>query len=170
MNQTIASFSGNRNEDFRTPRSFIKWLRDSRGLEFDLDAAASSSNAVASKYFTKDDDALSQDWFGRVWLNPPYGRQIVDWVEKCAEQIQRPEVDCIWVLIPARVDTIWFHEIVMKSAYNVYLIKGRFNFTHDTTISGKNAPFPAMLVYYRKHKLPGSGITTMTVPVEARSD
>tara|TARA_R100000306_G_C4373243_1_gene140885 strand:+ start:55 stop:567 length:513 start_codon:yes stop_codon:yes gene_type:complete len=170
MSQTLASFAGNRNEDFQTPRSFMKWLEEERGLVFDLDAAASSTNAVAPEYFTKEDDALNQDWFGRVWLNPPYGRQITKWIDKCGEQIQRPEVDSIWVLIPARVDTIWFHDKVMKSAYNVYLIKGRFNFTHRTSLSGKNAPFPAMLVCYRKHRLPGSGITTMTVPSSARSD
>lgn len=161
-------FEGNRKPDFRTPKPFMKWLKDNWYLEFDLDAAASRFNAKAPRYFTEEDDSLNQDWFGKVWLNPPYGRGIEKWFEKCAEQIQRKEVQSIHVLVPARTDTKWFHELVMPHAYNVYLIKGRLNFEHETSIKGKNAPFPSMLILYRKHSLPDSGITTLEVPPEAR--
>lgn len=168
MGNAIAMFEGNRAPDFRTPQSFIDYLKEKWYLEFDLDAAADRHNKKAKHYFSIEDDALSQDWFGKVWLNPPYGRGIENWLEKCAEQIQRKQVESIHVLVPARTDTKWFHEIVMPHAYNVYLIKGRFNFDHHTTVKGKNAPFPSMLILYRKHSLPDSGITTLEVPKEAR--
>ena len=170
MSQTIASFQGKRNPDFRTPRAFIKWLEERNGRPFNLDAAASEENAICANYYDKQSNGLLNTWSGQVWVNPPYGRAIGEWLNKCAIEIQRKEVDSIWVLIPARTDTIWFHELVMPHAYLVYLIKGRINFNHDTTVEGKNAPFPSMLIVYRKHKLPDAGITVLDVPKEARSD
>tara|TARA_Y100000361_G_scaffold133457_1_gene131718 strand:- start:3072 stop:3584 length:513 start_codon:yes stop_codon:yes gene_type:complete len=170
MSQTIASFEGRRNPDFRTPKSFIEWLEDRNGRPFTLDVAASKENAICDNYFDQQSNGLLNSWSGQVWCNPPYGRAIADWLNKCAIEITRKEVDSIWVLIPARTDTKWFHELVMPHAYLVYLIKGRINFSHDTSIEGKNAPFPSMLIVYRKHKLPDAGITVLDVPKEARSD
>jgi len=168
-----ALFSSAR-QDWATPSSFIEWLRVERSVELDLDAAALHTTAKAPRYFgpdrtfAADRDGLAAPWRGRVWLNPPFGREIGVWLEKCAQEIKRPEVECIWVLVPARTDTKWFHEIVMPNAYLVYLIKGRFNFSCPGHVENANAPFPNMLVLYRKHKLPVAGITTLNVPKEAR--
>ena len=168
-----ALFSSAR-KDWATPQAFIDWMRDARHTEFDLDAAALQETAKAPSYFGPDHDleshrdGLSADWRGHVWLNPPYGREITDWLAKCAEEIKRKEVLSITVLIPARTDTKWFHELVMPHAYLVFLIQGRFNFKTDLNLPGANAPFPSMLVVYRKHNLPDAGITTLEVPKEAR--
>jgi len=135
-----------------------------------LDAAASKSNTKAPLYFdgTPDCDGLVNPWKGDVWVNPPYGREIPLWLEKAAKEIQREEVNQILVLIPARTDTKWFHEIIMPHAYLVYLIKGRFNHIHPSSKDGANAPFPSMLVKFRKHNLPECGIATLEVPAFAR--
>jgi phage N-6-adenine-methyltransferase len=155
-------------QDWGTPRAFLEWLETDRSWTPNLDAAASIRNAKAPHFFTEDDDSLSKDWFGDVWLNPPFGNELPKFMKKCAEQIKRKEVRSIMVLIPARTDTKWFHEIVMPHAYLIYLIKGRFNFRVDNAVEGANAPFPSMLVLYRKHRLPDAGITTLEVPKEAR--
>ncbi len=171
MSQTLASFEGNRNPDFRTPRNFIRWLIENKiGRDLSMDAAADKSNAVVEYYYDEETNGLTSPWFGVVWCNPPYGREISQWVEKAAKEIQRAEVESIWMLVPARTDTQWFHEIVIPNAYLVYLIKGRINFNHKTSIKGANAPFPSMLILYRKHKLPDAEITVLDVPKEARSD
>ena len=155
-------------QDWGTPRAFLEWLETDRSWTPNLDAAASIRNAKAPHFFTEDDDSLSKDWFGDVWLNTPFGNELPKFMKKCAEQIKRKEVWSIMVLIPARTDTKWFHEIVMPHAYLIYLIKGRFNFRVDNAVEGANAPFPSMLVLYRKHRLPDAGITTLEVPKEAR--
>tara|TARA_Y100000310_G_C20688747_1_gene820804 strand:- start:2140 stop:2748 length:609 start_codon:yes stop_codon:yes gene_type:complete len=155
-------------QDWATPPAFIEWYTNQIGHVFNLDAAASAENAKADHFYTIEDNALDREWWGHVWLNPPFGRELPLWLEKCAEQIKNPMVHSIRVLIPARTDTKWFHDIVMPHAYLVYLIKGRFNFRFDAAVPGANAPFPSMIVLYRKHNLPDCGITTLTVPKEAR--
>jgi phage N-6-adenine-methyltransferase len=51
-------------------------------FRFTIDAAASPTNAKLPRYWTRDDDALTQSWAGeRVWCNPPYS-DIRPWVEK----------------------------------------------------------------------------------------
>ena len=161
-------FIGDRATDWGTPRSFLEWLSERFNWTPDLDAAASPHNAKAELFFTQAENGLESDWFGNVWLNPPYGRAIPEWLEKCAKEIKRDEVQSIMVLIPARVDTKWFHSLVMPAAHIVYLIMGRFNFRFDEAIEGANAPFPSMLVYYRKRMAGTARITTLEVPHEAR--
>ena len=79
----------------------------------------------------------------RVFCNPPYGRELPKWVKKCFEESKRAEI--IVMLIPARTDTRWFHDYIYGKA-EIRFIKGRLKFG-----DGKSrAPFPSMLVIYRK--------------------
>jgi hypothetical protein len=58
-------------DDYYTP----KWVFDALGLEFDLDVCAPPDGppcVPARRWFTMQDDGLSQPWDGRVWMNPPY--------------------------------------------------------------------------------------------------
>ena len=58
-----------------------QWVFDALQIDFDLDVASSvHPNIVvpARNKFTKDDDALSQDWYGRVWMNPPFSKIALD--------------------------------------------------------------------------------------------
>jgi len=64
-----------------------KWLFDRMGIEFDLDVSApigGAMNVPASRYYTQEDDGLSQPWSGRVWMNPPYSLT-TPWVHKFIE-------------------------------------------------------------------------------------
>lgn len=60
---------------------------ESLGLEFDLDVCAPPGGAPAvpcKRFFTMVDDGLSQDWEGRVWMNPPYSNS-TPWVRRFIE-------------------------------------------------------------------------------------
>jgi hypothetical protein len=66
--------------DYYTP----KWVFETLDLEFDLDVVAPPGgipHIPAKQYFTQKDDGLSQDWFGRVWMNPPFSKA-QPWVER----------------------------------------------------------------------------------------
>ena len=71
-----------KSNDWATPQSFFDKLDRIYG-PFTLDAAASADNYKVANHYTEADNALSQDWSGnRVFLNPPYGRNLKDWVKK----------------------------------------------------------------------------------------
>jgi len=158
-------------QDWGTPPGFMRWLQQNRNWTPDLDAAASPHNAKAGLFFTEAENGLDSAWFGNVWLNPPFGRDLPLWMDKCAAEIEREEVRSIYALVPARTDTIWFHEHVLPFAHIVYLIKGRFNFRFDEAVPGANAPFPSMLILWRKNRLRSlhnPSITTLRLPLWAR--
>ena len=69
-------------DDWETPQYLFDLLNDE--FHFTLDVCASEKNAKVKNYYTKERDGLSQDWTGHtVWCNPPYGREMPLWIEKC---------------------------------------------------------------------------------------
>lgn len=108
---------------------------------FTLDVCALPENAKCEKYFTPDDDGLSQEWRGVCWCNPPYGREIGKWVEKAYIASEFYGVKVV-MLLPARTDTAWFHNYCMKG--KIEFIRGRLKFGK----SKNSAPFPSMIVVF----------------------
>lgn len=129
-------------QDWATPQAFFDLVNNE--FAFTLDAAASDENAKCLHYFTEDDDALSLEWAGTVWCNPPYGRAISKWVEKGFTEAQGGAT--VAMLIPARTDTTYWHDYVMRAA-EVRLIRGRLVFGTGEAIA--NAPFPSALIIFR---------------------
>ena len=122
-----------------TPKNFFD--KQDKIYNFTLDVCATNENAKCKKFFTKDDDGLSKDWHGICWMNPPYGREIKKWMEKAyKESLKGAVVVC---LVPARTDTVWWHEYAMKG--NIEFIKGRLKFGD----SKNSAPFPSALVVFK---------------------
>lgn len=128
-----------------TPESFMAKLVERFGA-FDLDPCCLPSSAKAPIYFTPEVDGLSRPWFGRVFMNPPYGRTIGQWVLKARkEAIDGATVVC---LLPARADTAWWHDHVMAAASAVLLVRGRLHFGGDHERTAHNAPFPSAVVVF----------------------
>ena len=128
-----------------TPQDFFEELN--RKYNFNLDPCATNENAKCKRFFTKDDDGLSQEWKGRVFCNPPYGRVLKDWVKKCFEEFSNGNAEIVALLIPARTDTRYFHEYIYKKKdVEIQFIKGRLKFGN----SKNSAPFPSMLVILQK--------------------
>lgn len=133
-------------EDWETPQDFFDKLNEE--FHFTLDAAASLENAKCANYFTKEQDGLAKSWGGQVvWLNPPYGRYTTGlWVKKAYEEHQRTGCTVV-MLLPARTDTIWFHNYILGKA-EIWFVKGRLKFG-----GGKDpAPFPSLVAIMKKGK------------------
>ena len=77
-----------------TPQDFFDKLNAE--FNFDLDVCATQDNAKCPRYFTKLDDGLAQEWRGKVWMNPPYGREIGKWVEKAKESARGGGYGCLF--------------------------------------------------------------------------
>lgn len=134
-----AAFMSER-QDWATPQAFFDKVNARFG--FTLDAAAYPHNAKCDRYYTEEDDALTKDWDGVVWCNPPYGRAIGAWVQKGYEESQKGAT--VVMLIPARTDTTYWHDYVMR-ADEVILIRGRLKFVG----ADHGAPFPSALIVFR---------------------
>ena len=131
-----------KSDEWATPQELFDKLAARYG-PFTLDPCATQSNAKCEKFYTVDDDGLVQSWAGeRVFMNPPYGRVIGKWIEKAyRESLNGAMVVC---LIPARTDTTYWHDYVMK-ADEIVLLRGRVRF-----VGGKScAPFPSAVIIFR---------------------
>lgn len=112
-------------------------------LDFTLDPCATHANAKCLKHFTREENGLVHSWQDEVvFMNPPYGREIGDWMAK-AHAAALQEGATVVCLVPARTDTAWWHHYAMH--HEIRFLRGRLKFG-----DGKNsAPFPSALVVMR---------------------
>lgn len=90
-----------------------------------------------------------------MFCNPPYGRQINEWVRKGYEESKKPGT-LVVMLIPARTDTSYFHDYIFHGkADEVRFIRGRLTFTDEDGNPTKDAkgrpcsaPFPSAVVIW----------------------
>jgi phage N-6-adenine-methyltransferase len=121
-----------------TPQDLFDRLNEK--YQFDLDVCALPDNAKCPVYFTPVEDGLAQVWSGVCWMNPPYGRQIGLWVEKAfRSSLNGVTVVC---LLPARTDTAWWHDYVMRG--DITFLRGRLKFGGHKN----SAPFPSAVVVF----------------------
>lgn len=94
--------------------------------EFDLDPCAPRVRPwpMAKRHYTLEDNGLLLPWQGRVWCNPPYGREIGAWMARCVGHANAI------ALIFARTETDQFFEYVWQVAHGVLFLRGRLNFYH----------------------------------------
>lgn len=135
-------FFSSKSEEWETPYCIFREL----GFEFEftLDPCCTKATAKAEKFYTKEDNGLVQDWGGEtVFVNPPYGRKVGEWVKKSLEESKKPNTTVV-MLLPARTDTAWFHDYIIDKA-EIRFIRGRIRFGN----SKNAAPFPSMIVIFR---------------------
>lgn len=129
--------------EWSTPQELFDKLN--KEFEFTLDPCADDDNHKCDKYYTRQQNGLLQSWKNeRVFCNPPYGRAIVDWVQKCFYEVYRGDCELAVMLLPARTDTKWFHDYIYKKA-EIRFIKGRLKFGG----AKQSAPFPSMIVVFK---------------------
>lgn len=126
--------------DWETPQGIFDELDGE--FHFQLDPCASDSNTKCKAYFSSD--GLERGWanYGSVFVNPPYGRGLGDWVKKA--QVESQSGCVVVMLLPARTDTRWFHDWVLPWAKEIRFIRGRLKFGGATN----SAPFPSMIVVF----------------------
>lgn len=125
--------------EWGTPQKIIKRVISVFG-KIDLDPCSDGVTVPAATHYTVKDDGLSLDWGGRVYMNPPYGREIADWTEYLCDQYECGNIQEAIALVPSRTDTKWFRGL---KHYPRCFIWGRLHFS-----GCKNAaPFPSMVVY-----------------------
>lgn len=117
---------------------------------FDLDPCTQPENrrifSTAKVHYSKEEhgDGLVKDWFGKVWLNPPYGRETFKWLAKLAEHKNGI------ALIFARTETKGFHSEIWQKAHSIFFFEGRLRFSRKDGTFKDVANAPSCLVSYSK--------------------
>lgn len=142
MDTTFETLHGKKagKDEWLTPPSIIAALGP-----FDLDPCAPIDRPwdTARRHYTIEDDGLLQRWDGFVWCNPPYGKRLGEWLEKCAMHGNGIAMTF------ARVDTLTFQRHVFPRASILVFLQGRIKFFNA---NGRPAPFnggaPSCLIGY----------------------
>lgn len=125
-------------EMWETPQDLFDRL--DKEFHFTVDVCALDSNTKCASFYSPDQDGLEQKWEGVCWMNPPYGRNIGEWMKKALES--EATVVC---LVPVRTDTKWWHDYAMKAS-EIRFVKGRLKFGD----SKNSAPFPSAIIVFRQ--------------------
>lgn len=135
--------------EWYTPPEIIERVRHTLG-EISLDPASCDEaqrvvNALC--HLTQKQDGLSGNWSGKVFLNPPYGKEISKWIQKLVAEYEAKSISEAIALVPARTDTEWFQKL---SPYTLCLVKGRIKFWNSQGEADNSASFPSAVVYLGK--------------------
>lgn len=122
-----------------TPLPIIKSLG-----EFDLDPCGFIGHSTAKTILVPPADGLELKWSGRVWMNPPYGRDVDKWIQKL-----RAHGNGIALLF-ARTDTKWFHD---ADPNGILFLRGRIKFLKPDLTESTNAGHGSMLLAYGKENV-----------------
>lgn len=128
-------------DEWSTPRDLFAALNQEFG--FTLDPCSTHENATCTKHFTRTENGLLQSWKDEVvFMNPPYGREIEEWMAKAHSSASHENATVV-CLVPARSDTSWWHRYAMK--HEIRLLRGRLKFGE----SKNSAPFPSAIIVMR---------------------
>ena len=131
-----------KNDEWLTP----PWILERLG-EFDLDPCAPAPDRrpwpTAKKHYSFAENGLVQPWAGRVWLNPPYGKHVAQWLNRLAQHGNGI------ALIFARTETDAFFRTVWEKADALLFVRGRLHFYDVNGIEAKsNSGAPSVLIAY----------------------
>jgi site-specific DNA-methyltransferase (adenine-specific) len=142
MKHTMSVITSSKSNEWATPQEWFDYLN--LEFKFTLDPCCLPHSAKCKKFYTPIEDGLKQSWAEeRVFMNPPYGREIPKWMEKAYEEA-RDNNALVVCLVPARVDTEWWHKFASK-ATDIRFPIGRLKFGGSKT----SAPFPCAIVIFR---------------------
>ena len=131
--------------EWNTPRVIVDAAIETLEV-IDIDPCGNSHdrpNVPARTIYTRDDDGLSHRWNGRLFLNPPYGREVSEWVNKTVTEIEAGRITEAVILVAGRTDTRWFDKLAATCELWC-AIRGRLHFSDGPD----PAPFPSAVFYY----------------------
>jgi phage N-6-adenine-methyltransferase len=123
---------GTGENEWFTPAQYIEAARDVMG-GIDLDPAThpvAQETVQAEDFFTAADDGLTQEWHGKVWLNPPYTQPLIArFAEKLVAEVSARRIEQAIMLTHNYTDTAWFHH-AEAAADLICFTRGRIAFVH----------------------------------------
>ena len=138
------TFNSGENEWY-TPSFIIEAARESMG-NIDLDPASNklaNETVKAENYYTIYDNGLTKEWYGNVWLNPPYSQPEIS---NFSNKVTALEFTQACVLVNNATETAWFQNMMSKCTC-VCFLKGRVKY-NDKNGTPANSPLQGQAVLY----------------------
>lgn len=143
-------------KDWNTPPKYVKLVNEMFG-EVDLDPCSNESSMIDAKTkYILPTNGLVESWdFKRIFVNPPYGRNIengttiYDWIKKGVESSKLNNE--LLFLIPVATNTKHFKELIFKQSNGIcFLEDTRLKFWNNGKEDKKGAPMACCIVYFGK--------------------
>lgn len=130
--------------EWETPQDFFDTLNAE--FRFTLDVCATAKTAKCKHFYSPGDDSLSQPWYGKCWMNPPYDRNIGLWLKRAYEFAQYG-ITVVCLIQGRSSDTKWWHDYVMKAS-EIRFIKSRLQFRLNGKL-GQGSNISSVIVVFR---------------------
>lgn len=130
--------------EWYTPAVYIEAARQVMG-SIDLDPASNdyaNQTVRASTYYTEETNGLDKEWFGNIWMNPPYSTALI---KDFAEKLSNSNFEQAIVLVNNATDTAWFKSLIQKADAFVFTT-GRIRF--EKRDGSKGAPLQGQAFIY----------------------
>jgi site-specific DNA-methyltransferase (adenine-specific) len=147
--------------EWRTPPDVFAWIQDRYGLRFDLDPCTSEDNPLGTEiFYTPRTNGLERSWSGRkVFVNPPYGREISLWTRKAILESREAGTEVV-MLLPNSTDAEWFAELSIYA--EIVFITHRIKF-----VGAPGSPRNGSILAYLSSRTPDvDGVSTVLLPEE----
>jgi hypothetical protein len=144
-------------DQWYTPKKFTDAAKRVFGGKIDLDPAscqlANDICVQAENFFTVENDGLSQDWYGSVFCNPPYGRGANNrsnqdiWSEKIVDEYKKGNIEQGILLVNAATAQKWFQKLW---EFPICFVTPRIKFVDRFGDESKSPGHPSVFVYIGK--------------------
>lgn len=134
--------------EWYTPPEYIAMARTVLG-GIDVDPASSEiaqETIQAGQYYSLENDAFQHEWYGRVWLNPPYSQPLIgQFIDKLLGELAAGHTTSAILLTHNYTDTAWFHAAAQQAAA-VCFPQGRIRFV--SALGDIAAPMQGQAFFY----------------------
>ena len=139
------------NAEWFTPKIYVDAARNVLG-RIDLDPAScliANETIKAEKFFTAEDNGLTQEWHGKIFLNPPFTRGLIQkFVDKFVSEYERGNINAAILLVNSSTDTRWFRKLSELCA-GIVFTTGRIKFKQlDGTTAKSTSPCGQAFFYF----------------------
>ncbi|GAI98187.1 unnamed protein product, partial [marine sediment metagenome] len=101
----------------------------------------------AETIYTLEDNGLSQEWYGNVWMNPPYSQPLIDdFSRRLVNEYFTNQINQACVLVNNATETTWFQRM-LNVCSSICFISGRIKFI-DENGEPSGAPLQGQCVLY----------------------